>query len=406
MRVLLAPHGSRGDVQPMLALARALRDAGHDAAFVAPSNFVPWLRSHGFAAEPNGIDVEAVLQQGAANLQSLRWQLRHLTSIVDRLFASLAPASDRADVIVGSGIQLAAPSIAEWRDVPYAYASFCPCTLPSAHWPPPPVKAQTLPRWLNRLLWTIGGPATSLVLRRPINRGRAALGLRPVDEVLSHVAGDLTIVAADRDLAPLADDMPTRIVGTDAWIAGDNGVDLDPRVDAFLRIDPPPVYIGFGSMVAPRAAALAATTIDAVRAVGRAAIVAGGWAGLDRYITPDDDVLVAATLPHGRVLPRVAAAIHHGGAGTTTAVARAGVPQVILPHILDQFFWARRVAELGIGPPAIPVDLVTADVLAERVEAAVADPSIRSRAAALAPGIRARNGAADAVPHLERVAAG
>jgi UDP:flavonoid glycosyltransferase YjiC (YdhE family) len=406
MRVLLAPHGSRGDVQPMLALARALRDAGHDAAFVAPSNFVPWLRSHGFAAEPNGIDVEALLQQGAENLQSLRWQLRHLTGMIETLFTSLAPASEGADLVVGSGIQLAAPSIAEWRDVPCAYASFCPCALPSARWPPPPVKIHSLPRWLNRLLWDVGGPITSLVLRGPINRGRSALGLRPVDDVLSHVSGDLTLVAADRDLAPFADDMPDRAVGTDAWIAGDDGADLDPRVDAFLRADPAPVYVGFGSMVAPRAAQLAETTIAAVHAVGRAAIVAGGWAGLDRYLAQDDGVLVAATLPHGRVLPRVAAAIHHGGAGTTTAAARAGAPQVILPHILDQFFWARRIAELGIGPRAIPVNLVTADVLAERVEAAVADPAIRARAAALAPAIRARNGAADAVSHLERLAGG
>src|SRR4051812_31833808 len=171
MRVLLAPHGSRGDVQPMLALALALRDAGHDAAFVAPTNFVAWLRSRGFAAEPNGIDVEALLQQGAEKLQSLRWQMRHLTGMMDTLFTSLAPASEGADLIVGSGIQLAAPSIAEWRDVPCAYASFCPCALPSAHWPPPPVKIQSLPRWLNRLLWDVGGPATSLVLRGPINRG-------------------------------------------------------------------------------------------------------------------------------------------------------------------------------------------------------------------------------------------
>jgi len=405
MRVLLAPHGSRGDVQPMLALAHALRDRGHEAVFSAPANFTAWLLAHGFAAEPNGIDVEMLLQEGAENLQSLRWQLRHLAAMVDTLFAALAPASAGADMIVSSGIQLAAPSIAEWRDVPCAYASFCPCALPSAEWPPPPVNRHNLPRWLNRLLWTLGGPATSLALRGPINRGRTALGLRPVDDVLSHIAGDLTIVAADRDLAPLPDDAPDRAVATDAWILHDDNVELDPRVDSFLHTDPAPVYVGFGSMVAPRVAELAAAAIEAVRAVGRPAIVAGGWAGLERYIAPGGDVLAADTLPHGRVLPRVAAAIHHGGAGTTTAVARAGVPQVLLPHILDQFFWARRVAELGLGPRAIPVDLVTADQLADRVETAVADPAIRARAAGMAPAIRARNGTAAAVAHLERLAA-
>jgi UDP:flavonoid glycosyltransferase YjiC (YdhE family) len=405
MRVLLAPHGSRGDVQPMLALAHALRARGHTAAFSAPANFVAWIRSHGFDAESNGIDVEAVLQQAGADLHSLRWQMRHLAEVVGAQFAAVAGAGGRVDLIVGSGIQMATASVAESRGIPSASAVFCPCGVPSAAAPPPPVKTQTLPRWVNRLLWDVSGPLVSLALRSHINRGRARLGLRPIDSVLAHIGGDLVLVAADRVLGPLEDDAPANARATDAWILEEDDARLDPRVDAFLARDPAPVYVGFGSMVAKHVPSLASAAVDAVRAVGRAAIVSGGWAGLERYIVPADDLLIAGVVAHAQLLPRVGAVVHHGGAGTTTAAARAGAPQVLVPHILDQYYWAHRVAALGLGPRGLPADLVTADLLAERLDAAVGDSAIRRRAAALAPAMRERNGAADAVSHLERLAA-
>ena len=403
MRVLLAPHGTRGDVQPMIALARALRARGHAAAFVAPSNFVAWIRAHGFDAVSNAVDAEAVLTEPGADLHSLRWQLRHLGELVDRLFASLAPAARDADVIVGAGIQMAGSSIAEWRGVPYASAVFCPCGVPSRAAPPPTVKTQSLPPWLNRLLWTIGSPLATLALRGPLNRARAGLGLGPLDDVLDYLGGDRIIVAADRDLAPLGDDAPRRAVATHAWILEDGDADLDEALAGFLELDPPPVYIGFGSMVARHVPELAEQAVAAVRAAGRAAIVAGGWADLGRDLPRDDDLLIVRAVPHALVLPRVAAAIHHGGAGTTTAAARAGVPQIVLPHILDQFYWAHRVATLGLGPRGLPVSLVNADVLADRLHTAIDDPRCAARAAAFAERIGGRNGAADAVDHLEQM---
>ena len=403
MRILLAPHGTRGDVQPMLALAVGLRARGHAVSFAAPTNFVPWIRAHGFDADSDGIDVEALLRSPDTDLQSLRWQTRYLSDIIPLLFESVARSSEGCDLVVGAGVQLAAASVAEWREVPYATIVFCPCAVPSSATPPPNVRTQTLPRWLNRLLWQGGGPIADVALRGPINRGRARLGLGAVDRPMSDLFRERTILAADRDLGPLPDDAPESAVGTDSWVFDEPGT-LDPRVDAFLCLDPAPIYIGFGSMVAPRAPALASQTIAAVRALGRGAIVAGGWAALDRHVLDADDVLTVEGVPHHLVFPRVAAAIHHGGAGTTTAAARAGVPQVILPHILDQYYWAHRVEELGLGPRGLPVELVTADVLADRVSRAINDPRILGRTAALAPAIAARNGVEAAVAHLEALA--
>jgi vancomycin aglycone glucosyltransferase len=404
VQVLLAPHGTRGDVQPLLALAIALRARGHVARFVAPSNDVAWIRALGFDAESNGVDVEAVLRGAGADLHSLRWQMRHLAEVTAILFDSVARASDGADVIVGSGVQMASSSVAEWRDVPSVSVAFCPCAVPQSGSPPPPVRTQTLPAWLNRLIWQVGGPIADVALRGTINRRRATLGLAGIDRPLDHIAGDRLIIAADRDLAPLGEDGPERAVATDAWILHDTTA-LDPRIATFLEMDPAPVYIGFGSMVAKRAPELASQAIAAARAVGRGAIVAGGWAKLDRHLAPADDLLMVGSVPHDAVFPRVAAVVHHGGAGTTTAAARAGVPQVILPHILDQYYWAHRVERLGLGPRGLPVDLVTADVLADRIDAAANDPRTQQRAARFGDIIVGRDGADAAVGQIEQLVA-
>jgi UDP:flavonoid glycosyltransferase YjiC (YdhE family) len=238
-----------------------------------------------------------------------------------------------------------------------------------------------------------------------INRGRATLGLIPIDRPLQHLAGDVILLAADPDLAPLGDDGPERAVTTGAWVLEEKEHTIDARMDAFLGVDPAPVYVGFGSMVSRRVPELAAHAIAAARSVGRRIVLAGGWAQLDRYAEPSDDVLAVAAVPHEEVFPRVAAVVHHGGAGTTTAAARAGVPQVVLPHILDQFYWAHRVDRLGLGPRGLPVDLVTADILADRIDAATSDPAVASRAARFGQMIAGRNGAAAAVSALEDLVA-
>ena len=387
----------------MLALAVALRARGHAASFLVPSNFVDWIRSWGFEAESNGIDVEAVLQEAGADLHSARWQLAHLKELNEQLFVSLARASGGCDVILGAGIQLAASSVAEWRGVPAASVVFCPCAVPGRASPPPAITLHGLPGWLNRLLWQLGSPLVDLALRGAINRGRATLDLAPIGSPLAHLTGRCLLVAADRDLAPLGDDAPDVVEATDAWILDEPAAELDPRLETFLDLDPAPVYVGFGSMVAKRVPELAASAIAAARALGRSAIIAGGWAGLDRHVTSAGDILTLDAVPHHAVFPRVAAIVHHGGAGTTTAAAAAGVPQVILPHILDQFYWARRVERLGLGPRALPVDLITADILTDRLDIALHDAGIRKRAAALGPVIAGRNGAGEAVDHIERL---
>jgi vancomycin aglycone glucosyltransferase len=291
MRVLLAPHGTRGDVQPLLALALGLRERGHESIFLVPDNFVAWIRGYGFSCEGNGIDVEAMLQTPGADLASFRWQIRHFrTVMVPGLFDAFKRTAIEADVILGAGIQLAAISAAEKHDVPYASVVFCPCAVPNSTAPPPTVHLQSLPRWMNRILWQFGPAVFDVAIRGPVNAGRANLGLPDIANPLSQLFSENIVVAADPDLAPLADDAPDTVVATDAWLLDEPGT-LDPRVERFLQLDPPPIYVGFGSMVARRAADLAAHAVAAARALGRGLLLGGGWATLDRHVMDADDVL-------------------------------------------------------------------------------------------------------------------
>jgi vancomycin aglycone glucosyltransferase len=400
MRILLVSHGTRGDVQPIVALGVALKARGHIVRLVAPANFVTWVRGCGLDMQSDGIDVEALLRSSGTGLQSLSWQMRYLSHTTPLLFEPVARASEGCELIVCAGIQFAAASVAQWRNVPYAHVVFCPCATPNSATPPPNVHTQTLPRWINRLLWQAGGPLADLALRGPINRGRATLGLESLDNPISQILNGRTILAADPDLGPPPDDAPKGAMTTDAWVLEEPGA-LDARVEAFLQQGPAPIYIGFGSMIAPRAPELVAQAVAAVRAIGRRAVIAGGWAALEAHIQEADDVITVDNVPHSLIFPRVAAAVHHGGAGTTTAAARAGVPQILLPHILDQYYWAHRVEVLGLGPPAVPVERVTVELLCDRMSRGVNDPFIQERVKRLAPLVTARNGVTAAVEKIE-----
>jgi vancomycin aglycone glucosyltransferase len=400
MRILLASHGTRGDVQPIVALGVALKARGHVVELVIPSNFLSWARSFGLEAQSDGTDVKALLQASGIGLQSFNWQLRYLLDNTPLLFEPVARVSKDCDLIIGAGLQFAAASVAQWRDVPYAHAVFCPCATPNSATPPPNMRTQTLPGWINRALWRAGGPLANLALRGVVNRGRATLGLDALDNPLTEILHGRTILAADRQLAPPSADAPKGAMNTDAWELEEPGT-LDQRIETFLEDGAAPIYVGFGSMVAPRAAELVAQAIAAVRAVGRRTVIAGGWAALESHVKEAADVLTIDNVPHALIFPRVAAAVHHGGAGTTTAAARAGIPQVVLPHILDQYYWAHRVKQMGLGPPALPVERVTVHLLTNRLSRGVNDPLIRARVNELGPAIAARNGVTAAVAAIE-----
>jgi vancomycin aglycone glucosyltransferase len=340
MRVLLSVVGTRGDVQPVLALALALRELGHEARLCLPPNFVEWAQELGFAATPVGIEMRAPRGAAANNLTPSQPPIDLITD----QFLSIAPAARDCDIILGANAhQYAARSVAELYDIPYVNALYAPTALPDD---------DSTRVWNERSL-------------ERVNANRARLGLPRIDDVLRHIVTDRPWLAADPTLAPAPSIAGMSIFQTGPWVLADIAT-LPRDVDAFLQAGDPPIYFGFGSM--PAAGRTSHALIGAARAVGRRAILSRGWADLD-LIDREPDCIAIGDVDHRALFPRVAAVVHHGGAGTTLAAAGAGVPQVVVPMFSDQPFWASRVRDLGLGT-SIPFAELTSETLAAALHAA------------------------------------
>ena len=171
----------------------------------------------------------------------------------------------------------------------------------------------------------------------------------------------------------------------------------------FLDAGPAPLFIGFGSMTIRKPPATTALILDALARTEQRAVLHAGWAGLGRQPLPDHVYPIDTFVPYDWLLPRTAAAIHHGGSSTTAQALRAGVPSLVVPFLFDQFFWGRRVAALGAGPQPLPFRRLTAARLTQRIRRLVDDDGLRRAAAILGQQLRSEAGIAAAVTALERV---
>lgn len=402
MRVLLSAIGSRGDVQPIVALAAALRDRGDDVRLCVPPDFREWIEGLDFDVTPIGPELRSAGRVDPLAARPTPEQIEAMRAgTVAAQFETVAAAADGCDAIVGAtALQLAAPSIAESLRVPYVFAALSPAVLPSPHHPPPVLgllgdtPAPEAPDY--RELWVQDGRRWNDGWLSLLAPRRAALGLAPIGDVRDYVHTRTPWLAADPVLAPWPEPSDGRVVQTGAWILRDDRP-LSGELESFLDAGDPPVYFGFGSTRAPEREAR--VMVAAARAHGRRAILSRGWADL----APDEDAADCIGIGDANfeaLFPRVAVVVHHGGAGTTTAAARAGAPQVAVPRNYDQHYWAQRVERLGVGTahaPAVPTEESLVAALAHAL-----DRDVAARARSLAPSIRT-DGARVAAERLARI---
>ncbi|TDV54796.1 glycosyltransferase [Actinophytocola oryzae] len=384
MRFLLSTIGSRGDFQPLLALGLLLREQGCDVRLCAPPDFREL--AGGLPFVPIGPPLTARTPRPATQLELFA----SIAETVATQFATLREAGADRDVIVGCNqIQVAAPSVAELLGTRYVFADFSPVVLPSPHHAPVPLPGMPPadPSVDNRTLWQREAARRTAMWGPALNEQRVAAGLAPVEDVLGHVVTDHPVLAADPALAPWVTPADLAVTQTGAWLPADDRP-LSAELTDFLAAGEPPVYFGFGSMASPRVTG--AAMLEAARALGHRAIVLRGWAGLD---AAGDDCLTVTETNLQALFPHVAAVVHHGGSGTTTTAALSGVPQVVVPHLYDQFYFADRVRELGIG-----VTHTATDSLTDSLKLAL-QPEVATRARSIAPSIR-RVGAQTAADHL------
>jgi UDP:flavonoid glycosyltransferase YjiC (YdhE family) len=405
MRALIATLGSRGDVQPMVALALGLKARGHAVRFCGPTDFGAMVTALGLEFVDLGVDVQRFLEAhpdlNSGRLRAFGAAKEVFARLLETQFQVLEDAAHDVDVILGAGVISAPASIAEVRGIPYRFVAFGSMAIPSRHSPSYMFPRPGLPPFVNLALWRLTDHLLGSFAGAAINQHRERLGLPRVHRLSHHLTkpGSL-ILAADPELSPPPFDYDPAIAVTGA-LCMSHAADatLPPDVEAFLQNGPPPVYIGFGSMTDHDPATTTELVVTAVRETGLRAILGSGWAGLGGVLPPE--VMACGEVQHELLMPRLAGVVHHGGAGTTATAARGGVPQLVVPHLLDQFYWGRQVAALGIGPPPLRRRALTAGRLAERLRTLTRDIPMREKAAALATPLRARHGVAAAVTALE-----
>jgi vancomycin aglycone glucosyltransferase len=350
MRAVLSTIGSRGEAQPMVALAVALNNAGHDAVVCAPPDFQQWAQSLGVRYVPVGPWLRGTARQPTGTVPTAQQRRDMIEGTVAEQFAALGSAAEAGcDVVVGGGgLAIAAPSIAEKYGARYVYAAFAPVTLPSPHHAPPvfamlgETRDDSDPQ--IAALWRDDAQRWNTQWRAPLNGQRRKLGLADVDDVRSHLFTERPWLAADPVIAPWPQPSELRVLQTGAWLLDDHRP-LDDQLEEFLAAGQAPVYVGMGSVRAPEG--LTAAVLTAARRVGLRVVIARGWA--DLRADDQHDTLVVGEVNQQRLFGRVAAVVHHGGAGTTTTAAAAGVPQIVIPQMFDQPYFAGRVERLGIG---------------------------------------------------------
>jgi UDP:flavonoid glycosyltransferase YjiC (YdhE family) len=417
MHITIIAPGSRGDVQPYLALGKGLKQAGQVVRLVTHQDFEGFVRSHGIAFWPIAGNVRDIAQstdmqarlEGGNFLAIMSQMARAAQRGAVALAKGGLDACQGADlVIAGIGGLFIGIALAEKLGLPLMQAYYIPFTptrsTSSFLFPKLPPWFGALPNRLSyhlvrQMMWQ-GFRSADRVARKQVLGLPAAPLWGPFNAAcLAHTP---ILYGYSPSVIPKPPDWGETMHITGYWF-------LDPADDwtppsellSFLQAGPPPVYVGFGSMGSRKPEEMADLVLQALAQVKQRAIIVSGWGGLHTQDTPDT-VLVVDSVPFSWLFARVAAVVHHGGAGTTSAGLRAGVPSIVIPFFGDQPFWGQRIADLGVGPEPIPRKKLSVERLANAIEIAVTDQTMRQRAADLGKTIQAENGVARAVAIIQQ----
>jgi UDP:flavonoid glycosyltransferase YjiC (YdhE family) len=413
MKITVIAAGSRGDVQPYVALGKGLKDAGHTVGVLASKDFQNLITTHGLEFFDMGGSMETVAQ----SMQGLLEQGNFL-----KILASMGPAAQRlvgqaavnglvacrgSELIIGGlGGLFVGIALSEKMRIPFMPAYLYPFT-PTREFSSvlSPLPQMRLPSWANSLSHRLAQQMMWQTFRAADNKARSqVLHISPASfwgpfASLQRQKQPI-LYGYSPQVIPFPKDWGDHIHVTGYWFL-DPPAGWEPPKDLinFLRSGPPPVYIGFGSMVNSKPEETANLVMQALARTGHRGVLSSGWGGLKKDELPETMFMIGS-IPHTWLFPKMAAVVHHGGVGTTAAGLWAGIPAIVTPFFGDQPFWGQRVYELGVGPRPIPRRRLTVDRLAESIRCATDDPAMREKASRLGESLRAENGIARAAEVL------
>ena len=414
--ITLVTTGSRGDIQPYIALGLGLVSSGHTVKLATNRIYADWIQEQGLEfghiegdpmAMVQGQQGREWVETGRRGLGFLRGFRQFMDPLLHQATADVLAACEGTDLILFSGIAFyAAYSVAEKLGLPFVQAYLQPIhptgEFPSAVFP----TRRQGGKLFNYATHFLGGQAFWQVTRPILNDIRGEmLGLRPFSipgPFLSMLRHRLPIIHGySPTVLPKPKNYNEASFVTGFWFMAEESYNPPSELANFLSAGPPPVYIGFGSMTGNDPERLTRIVLEGLRLSGRRGVLLSGWAGLADGDLPNS-ILRLDNVPHDWLFPRMAAIVHHGGVGTTHEGLRAGVPNVVVPFFADQPFWGDRVHALGVGPRPIAQEELTAERLAEAIETATTDQQMNARAAEVGRQIQAENGVGEAVAIVNR----
>jgi UDP:flavonoid glycosyltransferase YjiC (YdhE family) len=410
--IVIFTIGTQGDIRPCVALGQGLHRAGYSVRIATSANFAELVREAGLEFYPLTADFQAMLEADRT-ITDNALNLRAMARIFRERYASWAAnwveeglaASKGAGLLIGvSNSTLLAKALSEAQGIPFAIARLQPLT-PSRELPPMVLSGsrQKLPGVLSlgahhllfQMVWGVMRPAINDIVR-------PQLGLQPYSKFGPYLFRSAlhrakVINGFSRHVLPRPADWPENSQVTGYWFFDQSHWRPSEALNEYLRAGPKPVYVGFGSMVSGDATSFTDTVLEGLKKSGQRAVLASGWGGLTGEEGPrSKHIFFLRHAPHDWLFPQMSAAVHHGGAGTTAAAVRAGIPSVIVPFYGDQPFWARCLNRQGVAPPAVERKAMTADTLASAI-AATQQRAMIQKAAALGSAVRAEDGISEAM---------
>jgi sterol 3beta-glucosyltransferase len=411
LRITITTGGSRGEVQPYVALGLGLEAAGHEVRISAQAAYQQFVQERGLGFHPISGDphqlVSELLEAGNNPVRFARRFRRVLGSLMEPNLEEYLAACRDAEVIIYSPVGFLGYYVAEALGVPRVGAALYPLFSRTKHFP-----SSIVPLGKLRPRGTLGGLYNYLTypfseqlfwqsFRTPASRameehvGVSPPFLGPFGEMTRHK--EPILYGWSPSVLAQPPDWGSWLHTTGYWFLDrPDGWQAPLELADFLEAGPPPVFIGFGSMNNIAARKLTDIVLQALELTGQRGLLATGWGGMGDADLPDTAFRLE-DVPHDWLFERVKAAIHHGGAGTTSASLRAGVPTLVVPFFADQPFWGWSVAELGVGPEPISPRSLGVEQLAGAIRRITSDRGMRARAAALGQRIRNENGIERAV---------
>ncbi len=363
MKIVLSTRGSRGDVYPVIEIAAKMKMAGHEIFLAIPETFETIAKEKGLSPHLYAEDSNLIMKGMGRGMGSAKGALKFFAKSVDQQMEFMLEATKDADALIASVSELAAPTVGEYYGLPFYRLAYAP-VLPGDQ-APPLSPLQNMPKHVNRLVWKTFTLFSGYLIKKLINGRRKELGLKPATNPNRYFTGKShTLLAINPTLAPPCPSWEKKYrFSYTGYCFGESTNELERGLEEFIRQGPPPVYIGFGSVHIKDPEHFTSLVSEAAARSGTRIVLSRGWTGLGKR-TYSDHIFLTDDTDHAALFPKMAGVIHHGGSGTTHMGAKAGVPQFIIPQIIDQYYWAHRIYKLGLGPKPVSLKKITSKQLA------------------------------------------